>query len=159
MTDKELINQEIKRLKQINGYLPVENYDLHAAYRARGYQCACDDILQFIDSLPEESTSEDLEEAALKYRWEHPFCDGYTAYSFKAGAEWHKQAMKDVLQTEYEKGRFDMREEMMKGAVDATVHKRLYSKYIKERDYESLSKALENFEEHDRVKIIIVKED
>lgn len=47
----------------------------------------------------------------------------------------------------------------MKGAVDATVRKGLHSKYVKEQDYESLSKALENFEDHDKVKIIIVKVD
>ena len=51
-----------------------------------------------------------------------------------------------------------MMEEMMKDAVDATVHKGLYSKYIKELDKDSLSKALENFEDGYKVKIIIVKE-
>lgn len=38
-----------------------------------------------------------------------------------AGANVIKQKMKEVLQTEYEKGRFDMREEMMKDAVEAQV--------------------------------------
>lgn len=32
-------------------------------------------------------------------------------------AEWQKEKMNDALQTEYEKGRFDMREEMMKNTV------------------------------------------
>ena len=59
MTDKELIKQEIERLKQINGFLPIDNHEICDAYRARGYQLACDDIFQFIDSLPEESESGD----------------------------------------------------------------------------------------------------
>lgn len=42
--------------------------------------------------------------------------------TFIAGAEWHKKKMKETLQTEYEKGRFDMMDEMMKDAVDGIVH-------------------------------------
>lgn len=35
--------------------------------------------------------------------------------------EWQKQQMKEALQTEYEKGRFDMIEEMMKDACDTKI--------------------------------------
>ena len=60
MIDKESIKQEIKRLKRTNGFLPVDNHEICDAYRARGYQLACDDILQFIDSLPEEPVKETI---------------------------------------------------------------------------------------------------
>ena len=133
MTDKELIKQEIER--QIDYAEDDTRYT--ESYR-EGLIAAYQTIKAFIDSLPEEPASEDLdklvisleetigtsphsrevikehlqkaaewgrnhfedksemvsedlEEAALKYRWEHPFCDGYTAYSFKAGAEWQKK--------------------------------------------------------------------
>lgn len=84
-----------------------------------------------------EMVSKDLEEAATKWNETASFqpfymqldCNGNPCEvkqdiithkeSFKAGAEWQKQHMKEALQTEYEKGKFDMREEMMKNAVDA----------------------------------------
>ena len=71
---------------------------------------------------------------------------------------------KETLRTEYEKGRYDMREEMMKDAVDGEVievldddcsicgHAHLelfFDKYT----------LLENFKDGDKVKVIIVKED
>lgn len=49
------------------------------------------------------------------------------------------------------------KQEMMKDAVEAIVCKELYSKYVKERDDESLSKVLENYNPGDKIRIIIVK--
>lgn len=85
--------------------------------------------------IEEELANKDLEEACDDYydeTWdEHGgiamvvnnchdiwFPSQATNDFFKAGAEWQKQQMKEILQTEYEKGRFDMREEMMKDAVE-----------------------------------------
>ena len=68
--------------------------------------------------------------------------------------------MKEALQTEYEKGRFDMREEMMKDAVHAWVN-----------TYESVTNPYDNqvsfitnlapskFKNKETVKVIIVKEE
>ena len=73
-------------------------------------------------------------------------------------AEWQKQQMKEALQTEYEKGRFNMREEMMKDAVIAWVN-----------TYESVTNPYDNevsfitnlspskFKNKETVQIIIVK--
>jgi len=90
-----------------------------------------------------EMVSKDLEEAATKWNETASFqpfymqldCNGNPCEvkqdiithkeSFKAGAEWQKQQMKETLQTEYEKGLYDMREEMMKDAVDATIFSEL----------------------------------
>ena len=72
-----------------------------------------------------EEHNEDLEEAAINAWDEHVglqlmHIEEVVAF-FREAAEWQKQQMKEVLQTEYEKGRFDMREEMMKNAVGAQV--------------------------------------
>lgn len=90
MTDKELIKDEIERLYK--HYLDAQEFD-------SGYNRALDDILQFIDSLPEEPASEDLQNAAKDYVltvWasnghvdaECFSVDNQTA--FIAGAEWQK---------------------------------------------------------------------
>ena len=55
-----------------------------------------------------------LEEAANAYisnenNYSHSRTD-----TFKAGARWHEQQMKEALRTEYEKGRHDALEEMKK---------------------------------------------
>ena len=116
LIDKELIKQEIeRRIKQLPE--ETEHKPLKAVYGGIAYELI--KLLRFIDSLPEEPASEDLEEAANEFGIRQgvelkPFAIKF----FTAGAEWQKQQMKEVLQTEYEKGRFDMREEIMKMAED-----------------------------------------
>lgn len=65
------------------------------------------------------------------------------------------QEMTEALRTEYEKGRYDMREEMMKEAVvtDVLGHCSgwLHFGYVPECDYD--------FKQGDKVKLIIIKED
>lgn len=94
MTDKEKIKQEIERLYNL--------YELANDYQRMG---ACSTILDFIDSLPEEPVSEDLEEAAEMF---YDNCDisksswwnegvlykmSESKETFIAGAEWQKQQM------------------------------------------------------------------
>ena len=79
------------------------------------------------------------------------------ALAWVRACEWQKQQMKETLQTEYEKGRFDMREEMMKDAVDAFVN--TYentddSNYVEFVTEQSPYK----FKETEKCKLIIVKE-
>jgi hypothetical protein len=86
----------------------------------------------FIENLQEEHVSEYLEKEIENYikdslAIKFPTTDKkqikadirYIAYHF---AEWQKNQMKVALKTEYEKGRFDMREEMMKDAVEGIIH-------------------------------------
>ncbi len=121
----------------------------------------------------EEHASEDLEEAASE--WDkaasfQPFymqldCKGnpcevkqdITTHkeSFKAGAEWQKKQMKEALQTEYEKGLFDMQQEMMKDAVDATI----LDVDAQTIEFGLWPEKLLNIKEGDKVKIIIIKEE
>ena len=91
------------------------------------------DLEDFIDSFPKEPTSEDLiEEIDKIWKTCNPIDEGMGVETANIHieqfddiarhfAEWQKNKMKETLQTEYEKGRFDMRKEMMKDAVDATI--------------------------------------
>lgn len=72
----------------------------------------------------------------------------------KKGAKWYENKMKETLQTEYEKGRFDMREEMMKDAVDAEVMYPASSSTLQIRYKLPKNTKLKY---GDRVKIIIIK--
>ena len=74
MSNIEKIRQEIKRRK---GYISVTHF--------------AEELLSFIDSLPDEKPSEDLEEAAQEYAI--PFNDTtygceYSYKGFIAGAKW-----------------------------------------------------------------------
>ena len=95
MSNIDKIRQELERLKNI-----AENDN--ASEYLRGQARVCRVILSFIDSLPEEKPSEDLEEAADEYADKHGFrvpYDGSNNYyddvdvkaskeGFLAGAEW-----------------------------------------------------------------------
>ena len=147
MSDKELIKQEIERLKHTSN-----------AYDRSRFMLLLE-IEKFIDSLPEEPASEDLEEAASKYVRED-FHERSRA-DFKAGAEWQKQQMKETLSTEYEKGRFDMQQEMMKDAVEGEAVYQIGSAEIAPTDikYKVVSDRvyIPNVKLGDKVKIIIIK--
>jgi hypothetical protein len=205
MTDEEKIKQEIeKRLSLLWDLIPKgervlqDNFTKDDANNLGKYT-ALESLLKFIDSLPEEPASEDLEEAADQYalRDSQAYKSVHCTYvddkiAFKAGAEWQKEKhnkqfgfldlkdckdaynewkssqdnpsaalawvracewqkhqMKETLQTEYEKGRFDMREEMMKDVVDGEYWDG--SIYLDNRPTE--------YKDGDKVKIIIVKEE
>jgi uncharacterized protein YihD (DUF1040 family) len=126
MSDKELIKQEIKRIKEHTakcGYPVLGDFEYG---NREGRNFVCDKLLSFIDSLPEESASEDLEEAAYKYceKVNHRQTDIITD-SFKAGAEWQREKDKQLVgatqkishQHGYDEGRLDMKEEILSKAV------------------------------------------
>lgn len=87
---------------------------------------------------------------------------------FKAGAEWqHGKDFDDLLQSEmqfpkeyYEKGKSDMREEMMKDALDGCVSLIVKSDTSSRNLFIStpqLYKELQKYNDGDKVKIIIIK--
>lgn len=120
-----------------------------------------------------EMVSEDLEEAAQEYSFNIPtqleadiVWKRETEQYFKNGAEWQKQKDKQLVgatqkishQHGYDEGRFDMREEMMKDAVEAFVN--TYentddSNYVEFVTEQSPYK----FKETEKCKLIIIKED
>jgi hypothetical protein len=164
MTDKaQLIKREIER--RIN-LLQNGNADPEVMKRVEGVLLAYNGILQFIDSIPEEH-NEDLEEYYTKEflpkEWfAKPGQRTISQFNFFTAqhfAEWQKQQMKEVLQTEYEKGRFDMREEMMKDSISCNVYwyDGFRFDYTQEQQDDILLKL--GVDVGDKVKIIIVRED
>lgn len=171
MTDKELIKQEIESYKE-----SMKGLEPHSDFR-RGQLTAYNQIMQFINSLPEEPASEDLEEAADEYAENHGFrvpYDGSNKFyddvdvkaskeGFIAGAAWQKQKDQETIELAEDHamlaGMNKMKEEMMKDAVEAEV----FIDYNINFGYGSLTANIDLDEQHlkegDKVKIIIVKED
>ncbi len=156
MSDKvQKIKEEIERLYK--HYLNAQEFD-------SGYNMALDDILNFIDSLPEEhfdytdvniipkdfgELPQTIEQAAVQSHIELEESDSLSFVNiFSKGAEWQKNKMKEALQTEYEKGRFDMREEMLKDAMECTWGSQATSAFMS--DYP-------NIDVGDKVKIVVLK--
>ena len=108
--------------------------------------------------------------------------------SFKAGAQWQKQKdaglifnakedgfrrgkasvqlnMTESLRTEYEKGRHDMQEEMMKDAIDSKIEGTYYfhsdraQDYGEIRDFARIAPIEGKYPRGQKVKILIVNED
>jgi hypothetical protein len=134
MTQIEQIKAEIERRMKKNQQDATES-GAGAFYEDR-------ELLSFINSLPAEQPSEDLEEAANIYANKQglelkPFAIKF----FKSGAQWQK-------------------EQMMKSAIEGCWIKR--NRYTKENVLNGLSvtcDAIQKFRDGDTVKVIIVKED
>lgn len=97
--DKEKIIAEIERLRKQDGnpYYPSEAADL---YYARGVHFTCDNLLRFINSLPDEPVSKDLEDAVNAYIGHKPDVDECSSVygkrqAFKAGAQWKNEKFID----------------------------------------------------------------
>lgn len=76
MTDREKIRAEVERLKEIHEKLLNKPMERGRIGHAHGYVDCCDEILDFIDSLPEETDSVEgvvsylvgADQAAIKYK-------------------------------------------------------------------------------------------
>lgn len=156
MTDKDKIKEEIIKLKneQLSIFSKGENDEIcgTALINISVYN----QLLSFIDSLPEKH-NEDLEKAANQHSKKvfHGLLVEDNIAAFKAGAEWQKQQMKEALQTEYEKGRFDMREEMMKALVDGEIMKNLNNQLCVKS--EPIKNTFGEYKFGNKVKILILK--
>lgn len=62
------------------------------------------------------------------------------------------------FQKAYELGKKDMKEQMLKDAVEGVVHHCMSAHYV-ETNETQLAEALKRFNDSDKVRIIIVKED
>lgn len=93
MNNIEKIRQEIERRKKICEGIFERESDTYYQGKAVAYG----ELLPFIDSLPGEKPSEDLEEAAEKYA-DGEMMSGLAERAFIAGAEWmREQMMKDYI--------------------------------------------------------------
>lgn len=95
MIDRELIKAEIERLKRELDYEPFTDEVL-------GKQTILKQLISFIDSLPEEPVSEDMEEASKAYAESvntitnealHSVVTGILTEAYEAGARWYKEQM------------------------------------------------------------------
>ena len=94
MTDKKLIKAEIERLQKKYYQRGEESDALHDGYGMYwgGVFSCLNEIDTFINSLPEEPVSEELEDAALAYcnsNWKLK----ESLDAFKAGAQWQKKRL------------------------------------------------------------------
>ena len=96
MTDKEKIKAEIERLRQ---NLPWGGSAAQLSFECNCKNEAYTEIEKFINALPEEPVSEDLEEAAVEAFKQIVDSDKNNFLEiFNAGAEWqHKQLEKNRL--------------------------------------------------------------
>lgn len=117
--------------------------------------------------MPEEKLSDDLEKAAEESLEGHSvadlFCGSYEAWQmlemFKSGSEWQRKKDKETIELAEEHailaGKVQMKEEMMKDAVEGTVICYCDGTYCVE------SCCFDNnghYKSGDKVKILIVKE-
>jgi hypothetical protein len=68
------------------------------------------------------------------------------------------QHLQEKIDEKYELGKKDMKEQMMKEAVEGEVYKFGEVAYVKERNNAELTKYLSQFNNGDRVKIIVIHE-
>ena len=162
----EQIKAEIERWKK--------ELRLSTSCEAKYRREMLDDISEFIeDSLQEEPVSEELEEASEKYACRFTsskYGHDKIKATFKDGANWQKeQEMQDRLKSDntvfqkfYEKGKADMKEQMMKDAVDADAVFDYYDNqdrlYVSILATDVLAKKY-GLKDGDKPKIIIVKEE
>ena len=120
----------------------------------------CQHLLLILDSLQEEPVNEDLEDFALQYAGHHaPYdsCMQEVKDAVKAGANWQEAKDQSTIELAEEHamlaGMEKMREEMMAKAVDGEVG------YWNQRGLSVLMSLPSEFEENDKCKIILIKED
>lgn len=166
MSNIEKIKAEIERQRSFIEGLFIEGdnsfYD--------GQDDAYNHLLAFIDSLPEEKLSDDLEEAASRGGFDYvdeieakapglPWNDHDVEFGYRdgfiAGAEWqrkHSPLPEDTVlfQKGVEEGKRLMMEEAVGGEIVKNVNNKLalHSRYVN----------LDKFHFGDKVKIIIVKQ-
>lgn len=163
MSDIEKIRQEIERLK--------EEYNEQVSARliseslvSMGKVEALNKVLAFIDSLPEEKPSEDLEEAAeISFDEARALTEDYRDFLAKGLTENRPRPIGPHWFCEYAKNRFIagaewQKEQMMKGAVEAKIYG------YDDGSFELIASWLDmpkesKFKDGDKVKIVIVKED
>lgn len=90
----QLIKQEIERLKEHTAKCGYPGQGEFENGNREGRNWACDKLLQFIDSLPEEEPFDykTLDQAAVQAHIELEECNGLSFVNiFSKGAEWQKQ--------------------------------------------------------------------
>ena len=165
MSNIDKIRQEIERRKKICEGIFERESDTYYQGKAVAYG----ELLPFIDSLPEEKPSEDLNDEIKKFIEEYGYERGedklLIAIVARHFAEWQAEKCDEETskllyaerQTAYINGWHDCKEQMMKDAVEGFII------CYNDDTYAVESCCLDNKEHHhhsgDKVKLIIVKQD
>lgn len=167
MTNNELIAKikaEIERLKDENNNIRCDSNKPYC----QGYGDAFADLLPFLNILESEKLVPNyLEEVAEEYlqkvkaeflrTLEHPTAKD----CFIDGAKWQKEQDDRLVDTIYqqgiEKGKDDMKEQMMKEAVEGEIFDE-YDKDICEHHLTILFTVPSGYKNGDKVKIIVIHE-
>lgn len=145
MTDKiQKIKQEILRRKQ--------SWQHSDKQYEHGGKDVCDYLLGFIDSLPEEPVSEDLEEEMIRWHKEH---FGNERDWGKTSGEYFTRKSQLELALHFAEWQ---KQQMMKDALEITIVNDW--QYGKDPDHEvipSIHQRIDGLNVGDRVKIVICK--
>lgn len=145
MSDKQKIKAEVERLKEENS-IGLSEYE---AGFCNGVGETCEQLLSFINSLPKEPVSEDLEEAAQEYaksKHTDKELQKIVAWDFEAGANWkERQMMKNAIDG-YVSFNRDAQREGLDDCLVVTNEKP--ESYFNERGLQL----------GDKVKVVIIKE-
>ena len=153
-TVKGIIWEDVNTLESII-------YQVHNEYPSIGEKSFGLEVLERFQDCQddiEEPASKDLEEEitkCYKSRTDLMMTRNQFGELIHRFTEWQKQQMNEALQTEYEKGLFDMQQEMIKDAVDATI----LDVDAQTIEFGLWPEKLLDIKEGDKVKIIIIKEE
>lgn len=158
MTDKEKIRAEIERRRNIvnNSALQMKDVDKRNHYSEMVEEY--DDILRFINSLPEEPVSEDLEKAAEQDVCEVVNCGSAIGIPNDHVPSW----VQDAMVSEFIYGALWQKKQMMKNAKDGVITFDYYGDNDKIYGciaHDSFSLEELGLKDGDKVKMIIIKED
>ncbi len=118
-----------------------ERLSIPMCHHPKRFSDDCVDFNMYEEKHPDGKSDKSLEEAAEKYA--EPYISTVAdnvKWAFKAGAEWQKS-------------------QMLKDAVEGEVYKFGEVAYVKERNNAELTKYLSQFNNGDKVRIVITKEE
>ena len=153
MTDKEKIRVEIERLKESGCASPI---------------VICDTLLAFIDSMQEEPLIEDLEEEWNRYITSEeylkdipgglPVARHFASWQKKIDNRYANLGLVEQIRLQqkcYEKGMADMKQQIMKDAIEGYVDMLEFP----DKTWIELSAIPKDLKDGDKVKLTIIKED
>ena len=162
MSEKiQKIRQEIERLKTKNEIVLDKEYTQENKWHKIGAYDTCFQLSNFIDSLPEEPASEDLEEEIDNYIKDNFFGSGSMGFfSNRTKQELNSIDVANIARhfAEWGRNHFEDKSEMV--SEETTIVNDW--QYGKDPDYAiipAIHQRIDGFNVGDIVKIIIVKED
>ena len=154
MSNIEKIRQEIERLKSKNTeWRERINSEDGYSYESDvccGYEEAIEDFETFIDSLPEEKSSEDLEVTASRLGFD--YVDNIVHESPEH--RWNDHDVEFGYRDGFIAGAKRTKEQMMKGAVEAEIENASFGILYLRKNL-----GAEGYLTGDKVKVIVIKED